>query len=459
VNVFLTIANRANRDKLQTQLSQLDTYEFTTGDSPTTTDTDVDLWIIDGPTLERELEAIRETKAAHEPRYFPILLICPEAKRSALSTTVWEYVDDVVTIPVTPAVLDVRIKNLLRTRALSLQAISSQQRFDSLVRTTSSGVIFLTGDGTISFANSAIETLFGYSSHELIGNPVTMLIPPRIQPAAEDGLENYDTEQSTTGATLESIAQHKDGREIPIQLSYGWFELDGTIFITGIVQEMTEIKKRETRLQVLNRVLRHDIRNDMNVIQGYAELIADNPTDADQYIGTILAVIDDVVKLSEQARDLDQLFDSSHETRTTIDSCTLVQSKVEEFSAVYPNATVEAAFPDGTNVSVIAIDLLDSVVDNLIENAIKHNDSETPEVTVTVRADADTVKIAVVDNGPGLPDHDVAVVETGTETPLEHASGLGLWLVNWIVTESGGRIRFSEAEPRGSCITIELPAG
>ncbi|MDF9746618.1 sensor histidine kinase [Natrinema salsiterrestre] len=461
MNILLSIDDRTNRDHLRTQLSESGTYDFSVGDAPEDSGDDIDLWIVDGTTLERDPEAILAAKEGKEPQYFPVLLICPEERLSSLQSTVWDYVDDVVGVPVTPAVLDVRLTNLLRTRALSLQALSSQQRFDSLVRTTSSGILFLDTDGTIEFANEAVETLFGYEPCELIGSPITRLIPPRLQSQAKSGIEAYRNRISAgvDGAVLESVGKHQSGHEIPIRISYGWFELDGDTYLTGIVQEMTAIKKRETRLQVLNRVLRHDIRNDMNVIQGYANLLTGHSPEADRHVETILSVVDDVIQLSEQARDLDRLFHSDQEAGKPIDVCALVAAKSAEFRDTYPSATVETVFPDGTGFTVDAIDLLGSVVDNLIENAIKHNDTDAPAVTITVSREPErgTVSIEFADNGPGLPQNDIEVIETETETPLEHASGLGLWLVNWIVTESGGVIEFSENEPRGSRLRISLP--
>ncbi|MGM0399219.1 MAG: ATP-binding protein, partial [Halobacteriota archaeon] len=63
----------------------------------------------------------------------------------------------------------------------------------------------------------------------------------------------------------------------------------------------------------------------------------------------------------------------------------------------------------------------------------------------------------VEDDGPGIPDHEKAVLREGEETPLAHGSGLGLWLVYWIVTMNGGRLEISDNEPRGTVVEIDLP--
>ncbi|MDX1746566.1 MAG: ATP-binding protein [Halobacteriales archaeon] len=66
------------------------------------------------------------------------------------------------------------------------------------------------------------------------------------------------------------------------------------------------------------------------------------------------------------------------------------------------------------------------------------------------------MEVRVADDGPGIPEPDRKVL-VGTDTGLENASGLGLWLVNWIVSESGGEVHYEPNEPRGSVVVIRLP--
>lgn len=102
------------------------------------------------------------------------------------------------------------------------------------------------------------------------------------------------------------------------------------------------------------------------------------------------------------------------------------------------------------------------VLNNLIENAIERNDAETPRVVVSVARSADDgefIALRIRDNGPGIPAMEREVLEQGSETPLVHGSGLGLWLVYWSVTGLGGTVTFEATEPRGSIVTVRLPAG
>nr|WP_241768313.1 ATP-binding protein [Haloferax sp. ATB1] len=108
---------------------------------------------------------------------------------------------------------------------------------------------------------------------------------------------------------------------------------------------------------------------------------------------------------------------------------------------------------------VSADDLIESAIKHLIDNALEHNDRVIPEVGVTVDRSAtspDYVEIRIADNGPGVPDAELSVLESGTETPLQHISGLGLWLVQWIIDRSNGQLRFAENDPRGTIAIVGL---
>ncbi|MFB6293985.1 MAG: sensor histidine kinase, partial [Halonotius sp.] len=98
--------------------------------------------------------------------------------------------------------------------------------------------------------------------------------------------------------------------------------------------------------------------------------------------------------------------------------------------------------------------LLESVLANLIENALEHGGGA---VTVAARAEGLTARIEVGDSGDGIPSHELGVIEEGKETDLEHGSGIGLWLVEWGATALGGDVSY-ETGPEGTTATVELPA-
>lgn len=110
-------------------------------------------------------------------------------------------------------------------------------------------------------------------------------------------------------------------------------------------------------------------------------------------------------------------------------------------------------------MSVLADDMLDSVVRNLLKNAVQHNDKAVPEVTVSVSTDDGSVLVRVRDNGPGIPDEQKAAIFGKGEKGLEsNGTGLGLYLVRTLVETYGGEVRVEDNDPDGSVFVLVLPA-
>jgi signal transduction histidine kinase len=97
------------------------------------------------------------------------------------------------------------------------------------------------------------------------------------------------------------------------------------------------------------------------------------------------------------------------------------------------------------------------VLSELVENALEHTTADAPRVELSVREVSDgTVELSVADDGPGIPEREREILAAGTETQLEHGQGIGLWFVNWAVTQLGGEIQFRENDPEGSLVTVRL---
>lgn len=229
--------------------------------------------------------------------------------------------------------------------------------------------------------------------------------------------------------------------------------------LLGTALELRRANKDKTELYqrnvVLNRVLRHNIRNDMNVILGYAHRLerADNGSH-DDLVEPIRRKAQDVVELSKSARRIDSLDTATNDG--PIDAVRVINDRLRVARSSYPGVGFDVDLPEAAWVD--AGPMFASVVDNIIENAIEHNDQE-PAISVAVSGrEPGTVSIRIADNGPGIPPGERVVVTDDLETPIEHGTGLGLWLVRWFVDTYDGELRLEENEPRGTVVTIRLPA-
>jgi signal transduction histidine kinase len=210
-------------------------------------------------------------------------------------------------------------------------------------------------------------------------------------------------------------------------------------------------------LSVLNRVLRHDIRNDVNVIEGYVDLIAADSDVDQERVDVVRSHTSRVVQLADYARKTERLASEGESGVRTVDVVEPIARTCRKVHASYPNANVATDLPERAEVR--AHELVDSAFENLVENAVEHHPGPEPTVRASVERKGDEVIVTIADDGAGIPESEVAVLESGTESKLEHSNGMGLWLANWIVTYSGGGVEFAENEPTGSEITVRLPTG
>lgn len=225
--------------------------------------------------------------------------------------------------------------------------------------------------------------------------------------------------------------------------------------VIGLREQQKRIRKVSERNRVLNRVLRHNIRNSVNIVLAHlSDLKGNGRGDEDPSLVAIERASQEILELSDSARQIDEI--REEDTSGPVDTPSLVEEYVESARETYPDAEIVTDLPDKTLVA--GDPLLRAALDNLVENSIEHCDDD-PKVRITVEYDPadDVVVIRVEDNGPGIPQLERRALERGSEESIDHGSGLGLWLVKWIVDHYGGELRIFENDPDGSVVAMRLP--
>ncbi|CQH57920.1 histidine kinase [Halobacterium hubeiense] len=205
-------------------------------------------------------------------------------------------------------------------------------------------------------------------------------------------------------------------------------------------------------LTMNQRVLRHNLRNELAVVDGHLQNLETRLGAGDEDVAVARHHVDELLENSERTRRILDIWESG-DCREQ-DAGAVLADAVERLRQQYPGADVEIAATEDAAVSAHAA--LEDALYEVLANAVEHND-ESVRITASVRnPPGDDVVVEVADTGSGIPGREYDVLDQPEETTLSHASGLGLWLVYWTVRESGGSVEFAD-DGDGTTVRFRLP--
>ena len=212
-----------------------------------------------------------------------------------------------------------------------------------------------------------------------------------------------------------------------------------------------ELRQQANRLVTLNRMLRHEILNAVTAIRGYASIGSSETEDG-------MAVIDEraehIQQTVEEVKYLTERTGADGSPGVPRDLGEALRESVRTVTDRHPDARVSVESPSEP-LSVYANDRLPVVFTQLLENAIVHGTDDTP--TVTVDATPTTVRVSVEDEGPGLPESQQSLLESGDIADFDDPRvGFGLNIVRLLVESYGGRIE-TDVSDRGTTVAVSLP--
>lgn len=344
----------------------------------------------------------------------------------------------------------------------ALAAVETEREveiFREAIEQADPAIVITDSDGTIEYVNRAFEGITGHSAEGVRGKSLA-------------DLTGWDAERAETlhervrggeHVREETIQHREDGSQFHADLSVAPLTLDGEAVekFVAIESDITDLRSREQRLQVFNRILRHNLRNDLNVVQGHLALLLERIEDADarSHAEDAEAKLADLLSISEKVRAADRTIRATREAEEAqvVDLGELLCREAERVRESDPEATVTV---DADGNPAVRATNLDVAIHELLANAIEHNDGQDSRVSIAVdreTAPEGFLVVEIADDGPGIPDLEREVLERGSETKLEHGRSLGLWLVNWIVTHAGGYLEIEDRPDGGTRVRLFLP--
>ena len=342
------------------------------------------------------------------------------------------------------------------------------------------GIFVLDPEFTVQWVNETAATYFGLNRAAVIGRDKRRLIESTIRSIferpdrfAETVIGTYDDNSYVEGFECHVLAGEERAerwllhRSKPIRsgpLAGG--RIEHYTDITELKASQRRLEAQRDDLEVLNQVVRHDIRNDLQLVSAYAEMLEPHVDAAGEaHRERIADSAANAIELTESARDLAEVMLSRQAELTPIAVGEVLVTQITEVGELNPAATIrtEGSVPEA---EVLANTLFGSVIRNLLTNAIQHNRRAEPTVTVSATADEETVTIRVADDGPGIPDRQKQELFGKGQKGLDSTgTGIGLYLVETLVDSYGGEVWVedradrvgSPADASGAVFVVELP--
>jgi PAS domain S-box-containing protein len=379
--------------------------------------------------------------------------------------------------------LNTELRNQIAERQRAEEALQeSEERFHSIAQSANDAIIAIDNSGAIVVWNKGASTIFGYREAEALGQPLTLLMPPRYREAYRASLERvHETgELPLGGKTVELQGRRRDSSEFPLEISLAMWQAGAETFYSGIIRDITARKQAEEQLQRQQEALyrseklaamgsllanvAHELNNPLAIVMMESDLLNEEAAPG---------------PLTERTRKISQ--PAQRCVRIVQNFLTLARERSPERTAVQLNAIIEEAvelleYPLRVdNVSVqrhLADDLpplsadphqIHQVMVNLITNAHQalREASSLRQLTITTRFDAARQRavLELSDTGPGISyDMQRRIFEPFfTTKPPGVGTGLGLSLCQGIIEAHGGTISVESQPGQGTTFRIEFP--
>ena len=347
----------------------------------------------------------------------------------------------------------------------------ADEMFRLAVEACPNGMLMYDASGKIVMANSEIEKQFGYARDELIGQPVAILVPERyrLQHTLHQLQFMLKPETRRMDAALERFGRRKDGTEFPVEIGLNPIHAGEELMVLGVFVDVSERRRTERLKDEFVATVSHELRTPLTSIAGSLGLLVgqwskDMPDSAARLLTIAHANSQRLARLVNDILDIEKI-ESGHLVFNLrrVEVRSLVAQVIEDNRGYADHYGVRVELDASEDVDAnVDFERLAQAIANLLSNAIKF--SRTGGVVgVAVDNHGDTLRIAVRDQGPGIPDEFKSHIfekfaqADATDARQKGGTGLGLCIVKEIVERLGGKVGFDDAPGGGAIFYVDLP--
>jgi len=369
---------------------------------------------------------------------------------------------------------------------------SSEEKHRVIVETANDAVVSMDERGAILLANPATRRIFGYDPIEIVGKPMTMLMPEMMRKLHENGFKQY----LATGTRhlnwqgVELTAQRKNGQEFAVEVSFGELTSDGHKVFTGFIRDISERKQTEEQLRASERDLQmtqaelarvsrlttmgelaasiaHEVNQPLTAVINNANacmrLLADRNLEPDVLRRALEGIVADGTRASAVLARIRGFIKKEPAEKNPLDINEVIQEVLVLAGRELDENQVLVDHQLTTDLPFVLADRvqLQQVLLNLIMNGIEAliTITDRPRLLwVNSRVDeSGNILVVVSDSGTGF-DLEVDRVFTPLFTTKAKGMGMGLSISRSLVESHGGRLWAKPNSPHGAVFSFTLPA-
>jgi PAS domain S-box-containing protein len=339
----------------------------------------------------------------------------------------------------------------------------------SAVENTNEAFVTIDRNHKVLFFNRAAEKIFGYSREEVIGNDLDVIMAQTCSRNHREAVDRYIRTGIAKGIghASELLATRKDGTTFPANISFSVSKVNGDLYFTGIVRDLTETKAlqerilRSERLAALGQFvaeITHEIKNPLMMIGGFARQLIQKTKD-DRTLTKLNIISEEVRRLEELLKELREYYVPRALNLEEMDVFGLLQEVYDLIKEESERKRIEADFKRPGKSLLIKgdKDKLKQVFLNLVKNAIDAMEKGGRLVVAQTLA-GEQVEITITDNGCGIPEENREEIFSPFFTTKRHGTGLGLNISKSIIEDhEGGSLTLTSEVGKGTTFKVTLP--
>ena len=338
------------------------------------------------------------------------------------------------------------------------------------VENTNEAFITIDKNSTVIFFNKAAERIFGYKREEVVGHDLGKILTSMCRTRHELAVAKYvlTGEATLIGHETELVVARKNGETFPASISFSMAEVEGQLYFTGLVRDLTETRQLENRLAQNERLaalgqtvaeISHEIKTPLVMIGGFArQLLKKATTEKDR--AKLTVIVDEVLRLEHLLAGLKELYKAAQLNLAGISLNELLAEVVDQTQAYSGGKGIDIRLIPSTDIEVeVDREKIKLVLLNLVKNGIEAS-SPGGRVVISTRVQEKRVEVEVADTGEGIPEEFKERIFLPFFTTKAQGTGLGLCISKRIIEDHPGcSFNLDSEKGKGTVATIGIRLG